>query len=278
MLEGGKGHEAEWPGRESCRRADQGGPVGSSTPEPALGGVAVTVVEDLISRKWIADIVSAEEISTQAEIAFTDALGIEGLLGGVEARADGRVDPTVDDESRPILLAVSDNGPQMTSGSTQDGHVRHRPALRPAQHSHRPGLNRVAVRPRQSRVAQLWPSRPRRAPSRAGHGPRPLQLHPSFQGRHRLRHARRRARWPGARPSAKPERPALKRPSSAAHLPSAAATSVPSTRVPTMLAKDRDLRGGLGNRSSLRYLSRVAPMRPPVPAEATMPSVSPHPT
>jgi transposase InsO family protein len=83
-------------------------------------GVAVTVVEDLVSRKWIADIVSAEETSTQVEIVFGDALAAEGLLGQVEARADGRVDPTVDDESRPILLAVSDNGPQMTSGSTRE--------------------------------------------------------------------------------------------------------------------------------------------------------------
>ena len=83
-------------------------------------GVAVTVVEDLVSRKWIADIVSAEETSTQVEIVFTDALAIEGLLALVQARADGLVDPGLDDESRPILLAVSDNGPQMTSGSTRE--------------------------------------------------------------------------------------------------------------------------------------------------------------
>jgi len=83
-------------------------------------GMAVTVVEDLVSRKWIADIVSAEETSTQIEIVFTDALAVEGLLPLVEARADGLVDATVDDPARPILLAVSDNGPQMTSGSTRE--------------------------------------------------------------------------------------------------------------------------------------------------------------
>ena len=83
-------------------------------------GVAVTVVEDLVSRRWIADIVSAEETSSQIEIVFTDALALEGLLALVEARADGLVDIGVDDESRPILLAVSDNGPQMTSGSTRE--------------------------------------------------------------------------------------------------------------------------------------------------------------
>lgn len=82
--------------------------------------MAVTVVEDLVSRKWIRHIVSAEETSTQIEIVFTDALAAEGLLAGVEARADGLVPIDVDDPHRPILLAVSDNGPQMTSGSTRE--------------------------------------------------------------------------------------------------------------------------------------------------------------
>lgn len=81
---------------------------------------ALTVVEDLVSRKWIADILSSEETSTQVEIVFTDALAAEGLLDTVEARADGLVDHAVDDEARPILLAVSDNGPQMSSGSTRE--------------------------------------------------------------------------------------------------------------------------------------------------------------
>jgi len=98
--------------------------------------VAVTVIEDLVSRKWIADIVSAEETSTQVEIVFTDALAVEGLLALVEARADGRVDPTVDDENRPILLAVSDNGPQMTSGSTREFMA----LMAIAQHFGRPGI------------------------------------------------------------------------------------------------------------------------------------------
>jgi transposase InsO family protein len=65
-------------------------------------------------------VVSVEETSTQVELAFTQALEIEGLLAEVERRADGRVDPRVDDQARPILLAVSDNGPQMTSGSTRE--------------------------------------------------------------------------------------------------------------------------------------------------------------
>ncbi|MGH3966279.1 MAG: transposase, partial [Pseudonocardiaceae bacterium] len=84
-------------------------------------GIAVTVVMDLVTRKWLATIVSAEETSTQVQVVFTDALESEGLLDeALERGADGLIDPTVDDERRPILLAVSDNGPQMTSGSTRE--------------------------------------------------------------------------------------------------------------------------------------------------------------
>jgi putative transposase len=83
-------------------------------------GVAATVIEDLVSRKWLAEIVSVEETSTQVQVVFTDALEREGLLERVAARQDGLVDPTVDDPTRPVLLAMSDNGPQMTSGSTRE--------------------------------------------------------------------------------------------------------------------------------------------------------------
>jgi putative transposase len=84
-------------------------------------GMAVLIVEDLVSRKWLSTVVSVEETSTQVEIGFTAALQAEGLLELVEARhVDGTVDLGVDDQSRPILLAVSDNGPQMTSGSTRE--------------------------------------------------------------------------------------------------------------------------------------------------------------
>jgi putative transposase len=84
-------------------------------------GMAVLIIEDLVSRKWLTEIVSVEETHTQVELAFTAALDAEGLLAAVDARHDdGRVKLSTDDESRPILLAVSDNGPQMTSGSTRE--------------------------------------------------------------------------------------------------------------------------------------------------------------
>ncbi|MFN2345110.1 MAG: hypothetical protein ABR616_05290 [Dermatophilaceae bacterium] len=95
----------------------------------------MTVVEDLVSRKWLAHIVSSEETSTQIEIVFTDALEAEGLIEQVTAIQDGLARIDVDDEARPVLLAVSDNGPQMTSGSTREFMA----LCAVAQHFGRPG-------------------------------------------------------------------------------------------------------------------------------------------
>jgi putative transposase len=81
---------------------------------------AVTVIEDLVSRKWLAEVVSSEETSVQVQAAFCQALEAEGLMEQVAARLDGTLDLAVDDPARPILLAMSDNGPQMTSGSTRE--------------------------------------------------------------------------------------------------------------------------------------------------------------
>jgi putative transposase len=82
--------------------------------------MAVTAIEDLVSRKWLAQLVSAEETSAQVQAAFCDALEAEGLMDQVAARLDGTLDLRTDDDQRPILLAMSDNGPQMTSGSTRE--------------------------------------------------------------------------------------------------------------------------------------------------------------
>jgi transposase InsO family protein len=84
-------------------------------------GVAVITVMDLVTRKWICEVISAEETSTQVQAAFTDALELEGLLDRALARRDDQADPSLNEPSVPILLAaVSDNGPQMTSGSTRE--------------------------------------------------------------------------------------------------------------------------------------------------------------
>ncbi len=83
-------------------------------------GMAVLIIEDLVSRKWITTLVSAEETSTQVEVAFTAALAAEGLLEVVDARAEPLPPGVEGPAERPILLAMSDNGPQMTSGSTRE--------------------------------------------------------------------------------------------------------------------------------------------------------------
>ncbi|CAN5227096.1 hypothetical protein BH09ACT12_BH09ACT12_04220 [soil metagenome] len=51
-------------------------------------GMAVLIIEDLVSRKWITEVVSSEETSTQVEVAFTAALEAEGLFETIDARAD----------------------------------------------------------------------------------------------------------------------------------------------------------------------------------------------
>ena len=97
---------------------------------------AVIAIIDLVSRKWIDHLVCVEETSTQVAAVFTRALEREGLLvAGLAITADGTVPISSDDERRPILLAVSDNGPQMTSGSTREFMAMH--AI--ATHFGRPG-------------------------------------------------------------------------------------------------------------------------------------------
>lgn len=88
-------------------------------------------IVDLVSRKWIDTLVSVEETSTQVAVIFERALTTEGL---VELITPERLDLAVDDPARPILLAVSDNGPQMTSHDTRAFMA----AMAVAQHHGRP--------------------------------------------------------------------------------------------------------------------------------------------
>jgi len=92
-----------------------------TTHFPAAG-MAVLIIEDLVSRKWLTEVVSVEETATQVELGFTQALEAEGLLELIDARQERHLglDGTDDADTQPILLAVSDNGPQMRSGSTRE--------------------------------------------------------------------------------------------------------------------------------------------------------------
>lgn len=76
----------------------------------------VFAIIDMVSRYWISTLVSTEETSTQVRVVFDAALMSEGLD---ELLTDERLDRDLDDPDRPILLAVSDNGPAMTSHDTR---------------------------------------------------------------------------------------------------------------------------------------------------------------
>ncbi len=76
----------------------------------------VFAIVDMVSRKWIATLVSPEETSTQVRVVFDRAIVAEALD---ELLTDDRLDLDVDDTNRPILVAVSDNGPAMTSTDTR---------------------------------------------------------------------------------------------------------------------------------------------------------------
>lgn len=103
-----------------------------------LRGWAAIAVVDVISKYWLATVFSAEETSTQVETAFIAALESDGkgwLLEDAafaEQLASGQV-PDNDDRV-PVLLAVSDNGPQMTSSKT----AQFMAITRIAQHFGRP--------------------------------------------------------------------------------------------------------------------------------------------
>jgi transposase InsO family protein len=76
----------------------------------------VFAIVDMVSRKWIDTLVSVEETATQVQVLFEHAVEAEGLLGLL---TDDRLDLAVDDPARPILLAVSDNGPPMAAADTR---------------------------------------------------------------------------------------------------------------------------------------------------------------
>ena len=90
--------------------------------------VAVAVL-DVVSRRWLATLVSAEETSSQVEAAFLAALDAEQLAERIDARLlaqlrAGTVTPRDLDgpeaDGLPVLIAMSDNGPQMRSHSTKE--------------------------------------------------------------------------------------------------------------------------------------------------------------
>ncbi len=121
----------------------------------ACPGVAVITIMDLVTRKWICEVVSGEETSTQVEVCFTQALEQEGLLDRVLARQDAAAAGSAEANELPVLLAVSDNGPQMTSGSTREFMAM----CAIAQHFGRPGTptDQAWIESLFSHVKADWP-------------------------------------------------------------------------------------------------------------------------
>ncbi len=85
---------------------------------------AAFAIVDVVSRKWIATVVTAEESSTQVQLLFAEALDAEGLVPGPDPGRD-----------HPLLLAMSDNGGPMISHATREFFA----ALAIAQRLGRPG-------------------------------------------------------------------------------------------------------------------------------------------
>ena len=107
---------------------------------------AAIAILDMVSRKWLTTLLAAEESSTQVEVAFTAALDAEGMTEAAERWASPELQAALADRDHdalaeltatgqvPLLLAVSDNGPQMRSYSTREFMA----ALAIAQHFGRP--------------------------------------------------------------------------------------------------------------------------------------------
>jgi putative transposase len=101
---------------------------------PAAGTSALAIL-DLVSRKWIDTLLCPEATHVQVQALFTRALEREGLLEQILSLIDELTPGADASELQPILLSVSDNGAQMTSGSTREFMALH--AI--ATHYGRPG-------------------------------------------------------------------------------------------------------------------------------------------
>lgn len=93
---------------------------------------ASIAILDVVSRKWLATLTSAEESSTQAGACFLAALDAEDLLEAADELATAALREAIASGDRdavhglagagqvPLLLAISDNGPQMRSVTTRE--------------------------------------------------------------------------------------------------------------------------------------------------------------
>jgi putative transposase len=87
--------------------------IWDATHLPRSKRVAYAVV-DVVTRYWIGYLLTSEQTSTQAQLLFARALEDQDLLD-----ADGLA-PSVEDDGLPVLIAWSDNGPEMTGTDTRE--------------------------------------------------------------------------------------------------------------------------------------------------------------
>lgn len=93
---------------------------------------AALAILAVVSRKWVHHLLCAEESSTQVQVVFIQALQAEGLTAAADAAATAELQAALRDPDPqqmaalvtagqvPLLLAISDNGPQMRSYSTRE--------------------------------------------------------------------------------------------------------------------------------------------------------------
>jgi transposase InsO family protein len=112
-------------------------------------------IVDIVSRKWITTLLASEPTSVQVKVLFTQALRAEAILDDLDWRLTDPVAVDVDDETLPVLLAVSDNGTEMTSATTRAFLA----SMSIAQHFGRPGTptDQAWIESLWSHVKHEWP-------------------------------------------------------------------------------------------------------------------------
>jgi putative transposase len=189
-----------------------------------------------VSRKWLAEIVSAEETSTQVQVVFTDALERQGLLARITARQDGLVDPP------PMTRPASAAGPQRQRPADDlglhpgvHGLVHDPPAFRPPRHPTDQAWTWVAVWPRQGRMAAPAHHPGSGRVARRARGPQGALQRRAAARRDRVRHPNDEHHG-AARRSARRARPDSSRPDSSGLHGIASTVNLNYPRSPAMLA------------------------------------------
>ena len=151
--------------RRGRSRSSVRGPNGSSTSPVRCGAMtsassrrparALLAIPSTSSRASGSRRCSVPRRPTCRSRCCSRALEREGLLDVILSLIDEHAAGEQEDELEPILLSVSDNGAQMRSGSTREFMALHAIATHygPPRDADRSGPHRVAVRPRQVRMA-----------------------------------------------------------------------------------------------------------------------------